>query len=474
MAAQLGPISNPPSIPPPAVPWIAAIAMFALALFAPGVLNDGDSFLHVTAGEWMIAHRAVPHTDPFSFSRAGAPWVSHEWLAEILMAAAFRLQGWGGVVVLTASAAALAMFQLARHLARWLPAGANLFLLLLAGVCIAPGLLARPHILALPVFEAWVAGLFIARNLGRAPSWYLPPVMCLWANLHGGFIVGLLLVVPLMLEAILAAPANWRAVLARWSAFLLAAIAAAMLTPHGAAGLLFPFQLMGMAELSWIGEWRPADFGTLQPLELVLIAGLYVALTRGARLPRLRLLILLGLLHMALTHTRQQMLIGIIVPLLLAEPLGAALSAAPPERDGGRWWTAGLMAASALVALRLLVPIVRTDGPSAPITAFAHVPQTLAAQPVFNDYFFGGYLIFMHARPFIDGRADMYGSAFLREYVAITRPDKAALESTFRKYKIRWTMLAPANPAVALLDALPNWCRYYADDFAIIHTGCEP
>ena len=87
MAAPLAPISNPHSIPPPAAPWIAATAMLALALFAPGVLNDGDSFLHVTAGEWMIAHRAVPHTDPFSFNRFGTAWVSHEWLAEILMAA---------------------------------------------------------------------------------------------------------------------------------------------------------------------------------------------------------------------------------------------------------------------------------------------------------------------------------------------------------------------------------------------------
>ncbi|HXI99594.1 MAG TPA: hypothetical protein VNH44_00130 [Micropepsaceae bacterium] len=446
--------------------------MLALALSSPGVLNDGDSFLHLATGEWMISHRAVLHTDPFSFSRPNAPWLSHEWLAEILMAEAFRLQGWAGVVALTALAAALALFQLARHLGRWLPPGANLFVLLLAGVCVAPGLLARPHILALPVFEAWVAELFVARSLGRAPSWFLLPLMCLWANLHGGFILGLLLVVPLTLEAILAAPAAWRAVLARWGGFLLAAVGAALLTPHGLAGLVFSFELMGMPELSAIGEWRPADFGTLQPQELALIAGLYVALTRGARLPRLRVFILLGLLHMALQHTRQQMFAGVIVPLLIAEPLGAALPASRHEHHPRRWSAAGAALAVALVALRLQFPIIRTDSPSAPIRAVQHVPPALTAQPVFNDYFFGGYLIFVHIRPFIDGRADMYGSAFLRQYLTITRPDKVALETAFRTYGIGWTILMPSNPAVGLLDALPHWCRLYADGVAVVHARC--
>ena len=114
--------------------------MLALTLFAPAVLNDGDSFWHLAAGDWIIAHRAVPRTDPFSYTFAGAPWVAHEWLSEVLMAAAFRAAGWSGVVVLTALAAALAFFQLARHLGRWLAAGPSLLLLLLAGSCIASNL----------------------------------------------------------------------------------------------------------------------------------------------------------------------------------------------------------------------------------------------------------------------------------------------------------------------------------------------
>ena len=76
-----------------------AIALFALAAFSPAVLGDGDTFSHLATGEWIIAHRAAPHVDPFSLSMAGAPWIAHEWLSEVLLTLAFRLGGWSGVVL---------------------------------------------------------------------------------------------------------------------------------------------------------------------------------------------------------------------------------------------------------------------------------------------------------------------------------------------------------------------------------------
>ena len=85
-----------------------AIALFALAAFSPAVLGDGDTFSHLATGEWIIAHGAAPRADPFSHSMPGAPWVAHEWLSEVLLALAFRLGGWGGVVLMTGAAAASA------------------------------------------------------------------------------------------------------------------------------------------------------------------------------------------------------------------------------------------------------------------------------------------------------------------------------------------------------------------------------
>ena len=451
--------------------WILAVAALALTLFSPGVLNDGDTFLHIAAGRWMIGHGSVLHADPFSYTLAGATWVTHEWLAELVLAAAFLTGGWSGVLLVAGLAMAAAVLVLGRHLARFLPPAAVAFLVVAAFACATPGLLARPHVLALPLLVGWCCGLLDARDRSVAPPWRLLPLMTLWANLHGSFLFGLLLVVPLGVEAALSGGRQWGRPARRWAGFLAGAVLASLATPHGVTGLLFPVRLMRMHELAGISEWRPADFTVLQPPELLLLAGLYGALSRGFRLPPVRLLMLLGVLHLALQHSRHQMLAGFIVPLLIARPLGRVLRPSQQEADSGiAWAPVALICMACLMAIRLAVPLMRVDGATAPISALARVPADLARQPVFNDYDFGGFLAFSGVRPFIDGRADLYGDAFLRQYGAVTHPDKAVAEQVFRTYGVAWTMLAVDNPAVGLLDAMPQWCRFYADRYAVVHV----
>ena len=97
---------------------VLTVAVYAMFLFSPRVLGDGDTFSHIATGEWMLAHRTIPRFDPFAFTTEGQVWVPHEWLAEIIMALAWRAGGWIGVVVLTASCAALAIAVMARLLDR--------------------------------------------------------------------------------------------------------------------------------------------------------------------------------------------------------------------------------------------------------------------------------------------------------------------------------------------------------------------
>ena len=77
--------------------------MFALVLFLPPILNDSDTLWQVRAGERILDHRAIPSTDPFSFTAGGRPWLPHEWLAETFMALAFRVGGFRGIMVLAAA-----------------------------------------------------------------------------------------------------------------------------------------------------------------------------------------------------------------------------------------------------------------------------------------------------------------------------------------------------------------------------------
>ena len=176
--------------------------------------------------------------------------------------------------------------------------------------CLTASVLARPHILALPCLELWTAGLLIARALrDAAPPLRLLPVTALWANLHPDTAASALaLLLPLDLEAQLANPASSPG-RRTGSRFALAATAAALLTPYGWHTLATPFRVLSLHHLANIGEWRSLDFTTPQPLEVALAALLYVCAHRACvRLPPVRLLLLLGLLHLALQHIRHGLL----------------------------------------------------------------------------------------------------------------------------------------------------------------------
>jgi hypothetical protein len=235
-----------------------------------------------------------------------------------------------------------------------------------------------------------------------------------------------------------------------------------------------------MNSLAGVTEWRPASFDHITPLEISLLAVLFLALSRGLRLPVMRLLVLLGLLHMSLQHSRHEMLLAVVGTLLLARPLavalggealgGEAIGADDPDHPA-RWPLAvASLLALALVGVRLAAPLVRTDGVTSPISALEHVPSALAAQPVFNDYGFGGYLIFKGVRPFIDARTDMYGDTFVNHYFRAERPDLRVLDDTLVRWKISWTLLQPSDPVVDVLDHRPGWRRLYSDRYAVIHV----
>ncbi len=127
-----------------------------------------------------------------------------------------------------------------------------------------------------------------------------------------------------------------------------------------------------------------------------------------------------------------------------------------------------------MIAGRLAWPVTRADSPSTPAAALAHVPAGLASQPVFNDYGFGGYLIFKGVKPFIDGRSDMYGNAFSADFFKATQPDKPTLDRLLSQYHVAWTILQPSDHTVAVMDAEPGWRRLYADQTAVIHQRITP
>jgi len=456
----------------------AALCAFAAAAFAPQMLWDGDTLWHLATGDWMLSHHRLAATDPFSFTVPGKPWTNLEWLSELIMAPIYAAGSWSGLQLWFAFAIGALTLVIGAETARKLPVFSWAAALFLALACTTQSWLARPHLMALPILALWTVELIRAREAHRAPPLWLLPVMTLWANLHGSFLLGLALVVPFAAEALIEESFGRLKAVRGWVLFGLAAGMAALITPHGIDGVLHPIRIGSMRTLQQIAEWKSSDFSRPTALELTLLTALFALLYRGVKVPLVRLAILLGLLHLTLKETRHQMVFAVVAVLLLAEPIGRALAGDKPAFALPRMSSRVRMAALAAIVLafagisaaRLLIPAHLTDGPTAPIAALAHAPRELRAQPVLNDYGMGGYLIFNGVKAFIDGRADMYGDDFFEAYVNALKPDQPKLQALLAKYKVRWTILRAENPAIPAMDAMPGWKRLYADKSAVIHV----
>ena len=472
----------------PSWPWIIGVLAMLRALGSPlALLHDPDTYLHIAAGRWMLAHGALPTADLFSFSMAGAHWASSEWLGEVALALAYDAGAWGGVIVSTVASFGLAAGFLCWFLSRRLEPLPAIIATLAGAVLVLPHLLARPHVLALPAMVLWCGAALAARDDDRGPPWSVLPVMVLWANLHGSFLFGLALAGFLGGEAFLGAKgwsARWTEA-RRWGAFATAAVVAALVNANGVTVLLQPFRLMAMPALqAGFEEWRPADFTQFPALEAWILGAVALGFLARAKLPWTRLVLLLGLIHMALAHVRHADLLGLVGPLAIAAALGPRLAeltatagnspllrgAAVLARPSALPARLVMLALAGVICLPTALHRIDRSGdavtPQAALDASRRLNLT---GPVFNSEPFGGYLVFSGVPTFIDGRVELYGNAFLADYLAAERGDAGMLTHLLDRYRIAWALVQTGTPLVGTLDRLYGWQRVYADDQAIIY-----
>jgi hypothetical protein len=174
--------------------WLfLAVALPVLAaVLAP--MSSVDLAYQLRAGGEILDSRAIPSVDTWTFTAAGVPWVDQQWGAQVLLAAAYRIGGWTGLVVLRALLTAVvvgATFAIARR--RGLDARVAAVLTLIAFVVAAPAMALRPQLLGMACFALTLYLVAVRRDEPRA-IWLVPLVVAVWANLHGSFILA-----PLML-----------------------------------------------------------------------------------------------------------------------------------------------------------------------------------------------------------------------------------------------------------------------------------
>jgi hypothetical protein len=461
------------------VPLWVGVAIYALFIVAGNrLLIDPDTMWQITVGQWIIDHRAVPTTDVYSFTMRGEPWISTQWLAQVFYAKAYALAGWSGPVVLAASGIAATFALLTKFLVRRFNESTALVFVAAALALTVPHLLARPHVLALPLMVAWVGGLIAAADRRDAPSFWLLPLMLSWANLHGGFVLGLALLAAFALEAVWSAePSARQSVLLRWTLFGVAAFAASCVTPYGWNALLASQKILNLgAALPLIREWAAADFSSLGAFEIGILLTFGLALNRGVKLPSLRIVMLLVLLHMALSHGRNVEILVLLAPLILAKPLSKQIGGAEPEGElRASAFPAAVLAGltACMLAGTLAYASVHRFAPysgNSPVAAVAELKKRNFSR-VFNDYDFGGYLIATGVAPFIDGRTELYGEKFFVDHnnaCGLVEPEN--LFRLLRDYDIEATLMRTQSAATKLLDHMDGWQKLYSDDIATIHV----
>ena len=466
------------------LPLGLGLLVYVLGLASPNArLDDPDTMLHVVIGRWVLAHQAVPHADFLSHTVAGQNWVAHEWLGGIIAALFYDWLGWHGLVAMASLGLAISIAIFARALLRYFTPTQAIVIACAAWAVVTPHWLARPHIIALPFLVLWMALLVRARQENRAPPLAAALLMIPWVNIHGTFLVGIGFSGLLTVEAVLVTSGEAARLKAAkdWTIFTLAAMLASLATPYGIEAYLLPLRLLDMKfALSTLSEWKSIDFQHLSKLELWLLVFLGIVLGRGIRLPPIRVLLVLLLLAMGLQHTRNGDLIAFMAPLLAAPWAGAQLARAGdgarrdwlerfarPATARGFALAAAIVAAGEAVALAFPLGPVEQYAPAAAVRAIAAAGIT---GPVLNDYNYGDYLMFVGIKTFVDGRADMFGDPFIKRYYDATHGLSDELPALIAEYKIAWTIFPRDAQAVAQLDHMPGWRRFYADATAVVHV----
>lgn len=470
-------------------PLLLGLAAFSWTIAARTPLSDPDTFWHIAQGRWIAQHGRVPTVDSFSFSMPGAPWSPPEWAAELFIAGASHVAGWAGLVLITAASFGFTIAYLTRFLLRRMEPLHALVFALFAGRMMMPFLFARPHALAWPLTVIWVGTLVEYNEAGRRPPWWLLGLLLLWVNLHSSFVLGLALAAGVGVDAVLSVESTERKrVLQQWGLFAIVASACVLINPRGLGAITFVFDNMRMRTvLALTDEWQVADFQKLQVLAVWLLALLGLAFTGRLRLPAARSTLVLGLIYLALQHVRNQALLGLIAPLLIARPMAMYWRSDRTEGPGAKHLDHWFRKLAHPAPMRIAVSIwllavtfaVAALGITRPQPAENIMPQRaldalIAAgggSRILNSLNFGGYLIYRGVPVYIDGRTPIYGDAFFEETMnALWLTHDGSLEALLDKYRIDSTLLTPNTPASWYLDHQPQWRRVYGDSVAVVHV----
>jgi hypothetical protein len=468
------------------------LLLFGLLAMTARNAVDPDLWWHLRTGQWIAETGRVPHTDPFSFTRAGSPWVSHEWLSEVVFYRIWRRMSWAGLIAFSAivTAAGFMLLYLRCPGRRHWALGATT----LGALASAPAWGVRPQ-----MFTFLLASLFLwliqrGEDRPRLLLW-IPAVFLLWVNLHAGFALG-----PALLLAYCVGVAwegvtgemPWEQVrphLARLLLVVLACLAVVPLNPSGVQLYRYPLDVLHSAGMrSFIVEWLSPDFHQFRYVPFLMMCLALIGTFGSTRSrPKARVLVpLLGTLFAALDAVRHIPIFALLaVPVIASAFADSRQRQLPPARPGrGSTRIQLLLPASAVILMAIFALVrwdtlvrsqARTEAEMFPKAAVEFLASHPHPAQLFVYYDWGGYAIwrlYPDYRVFVDGRADLYGDDLLQQFKTAVQL-RSGWQGILEQWKVG-TVLVPSSCALAHALALETgWLEEYHDSQAVVFRRKE-
>lgn len=487
----------------PSIADILFLTIFLyLSLFAgKTLLGDGDTGYHIRAGEYIIETLSVPTRDIFSYRTPPLQWTAHEWLSEVVMALIHKISGLTGVVLFFSFLIAFTYYIFFRIIRRQ---GGNILLCIVVFILVITSSqihwLARPHIFSLFLLVVWYHILDEYQYRGKNYLYLLPVIMLPWVNLHGGYIVGLLLLgmylAGNLMLTIFSCDTEQRHCRSKLRPLGLATLATLLITlfnPKGYQILLFPFKTVSNRFLmDHIIEFLPPNFHEPLPYKYMLLFMIAVFAFSRRTITVIELFLVLLFTSMSLYSARYIPLFGVVVaPILvrLAGPLleewrgrlaefiqrrSERITSVDSSAKGYLWPLAAVLMVVFLLANGRIQHTF--DEKKAAVDAVEFLKKEHLHGNMFNDDEFGDYVIYAAwpaYKVFFDGRSDMYGTENIKEYFKITRLEPGWAE-VLRKYDINWIFYGNGSTLSEFLLQRSDWKLIYADKVANIFVRNIP
>jgi len=503
------------------VPSVADLLFVALLLglscgaLGRILLRDGGTGWHIRNGQLMLQTHSITRIDPFSATMNGQPWYAWEWLYDLLIAAIHHVMGLNGVVFYTAAVMA-ATFVLVFHLAlrRGGSLPITLFVLVLSLGASAIHFLARPHVVSWLFTVIWFELLDSASEADREDDrrlLFLPALMLLWVNLHGGFLLGFALLGVYLIGGAIQyftdreQREEVRSWLKRLGLVSLLSLLASFINPYGYKLHLHIYRYLSDRFLmDSVTEFRSPDFHSVaQQCFAVLLLVAIAALASARRKPTpTQLLVILLAAYSGLFAVRNLPVSSMLLVLTIA-PLLSETVAAAGENVGIAPWLRALLTRLHGFGIRMeklemrfqghawlvLVFIFGLwacmhggrlgstqwinayfDGKQFPVEAAEVIADQNITGPIFCPDQWGGYLIYRlypRTKVLVDDRHDLYGDQFFKDYlkVVFVQPEWGKV---LDEKHVNWILMQKDSSLGTILGQTSGWKLIHEDGTAVL------